>query len=102
MLETLVGAGIPAARVNSVEEALADPQTLAREDVVEHEHPTLGRVRSIRTPLRLAQGDERLERSPERGPFRGEHTEDVLAELCGYTTEHLGELAERGVFGDIR
>ena len=101
-LETLVGAGIPAARVNSVEEALEDPQTLAREDVVEHEHPTLGRVRSIRTPLRLAQGDERLERSPERGPFRGEHTEDVLAELCGYTTEHLGDLAERGVFGDIR
>ena len=100
-LETLVGAGIPAARVNSVEEALEDPQTLAREDVVEHEHPTLGRVRSIRTPLRLSEGDERLEREPVRGPFRGEHTGDVLAELCGYTPERLGDLAERGVFGDV-
>ena len=54
-LETLVAAGVPASRVNTVEEALADPQTVAREDIVEHDHPTLGRVRSIRTPLRLAE-----------------------------------------------
>ncbi len=99
-LGLLVGAGIPAARVNSVEEALQDPQTLARGDVVEHEHPTLGRVRSIRTPLRLSAGAERLEREPVRGPFRGEHTEQVLVELCGYAPERVRELAERGVFGD--
>ena len=54
-VEALVEAGVPASRVNSVEEALADPQTLAREDVVAHDHPALGRVRSIRTPLRIAQ-----------------------------------------------
>ena len=41
-VEALVAAGVPASRVNTVEEALADPQTLAREDVVEHDHPTLG------------------------------------------------------------
>ncbi len=99
-LELLVGAGIPAARVNSVEEALEDPQTLARGDVVEHEHPMLGRVRSIRTPLRLSEGAERLEREPVRGPFRGEHTEQVLVELCGYAPGRVRELADRGVFGE--
>jgi len=98
-LDLLVGAGIPAAPVNSVEEALEDPQTLAREDIVEHDHPTLGRVRSIRTPLRLSAGDESLERVPERGPFRGEHTEEVLRALCGYDPERLRELAAAGVFG---
>jgi crotonobetainyl-CoA:carnitine CoA-transferase CaiB-like acyl-CoA transferase len=99
-LEALVAAGIPASRVNSVEEALVDPQTLAREDVVEHDHPTLGRVRSIRTPLRLADGAETLEREPRRGPFRGEHTREVLVELCGYAPERVDELAAAGVFGD--
>ncbi len=98
-IEALVAAGIPAARVNSVEEALEDPQTVARDDIVEHDHPTLGRVRSIRTPLRLADGDESLERPSERGPFRGEHTEQVLRDICGYGPERLRELAGAGVFG---
>ncbi len=99
-IEALVGAGVPASRVNTVEEALADPQTIAREDVVEHDHPALGRVRSIRTPLRLADGQASLERRSERGPFRGEHTEHVLVELCGYSPDRVRELAEAGAFGD--
>lgn len=94
-LELLVPAGVPAAKVNTVLEALEDPQTLARGDVVEHEHPVLGRVRSIRTPLRLTEG----ERPPSRGPFRGEHTEQVLVELCGYTPERVRALRAAGVFG---
>ena len=100
-IDALVSAGVPASRVNTVEEALVDRQTIAREDIVEHDHPTLGRVRSIRTPLRLADGAERLEHTPARAPFRGEHTEHVLVELCGYTPERVGELAQAGVFGDV-
>ncbi|HLE98874.1 MAG TPA: CoA transferase [Gaiellaceae bacterium] len=98
-VEELVGAGVPASRVNTVEEALADPQTVAREAIVEHEHPVLGTVRSIRTPLRLADGETRLEREPARGPHRGEHTAEVLERLCGYTPDQLTDLAEAGVFG---
>jgi crotonobetainyl-CoA:carnitine CoA-transferase CaiB-like acyl-CoA transferase len=95
----LVAAGVPASRINTVEEALADPQTTARESIVEHDHPELGRVRSIRTPLRLVDGGTSLERRAERGPFRGEHTESVLVELCGYTRERVRELEAAGVFG---
>jgi crotonobetainyl-CoA:carnitine CoA-transferase CaiB-like acyl-CoA transferase len=99
-VEALVAAGVPASRINTVEEALADPQTTARGSIVEHDHPVLGRVRSIRTPLRLAEGETSLERTPSRGPFRGEHTEAVLAELCGYTPERVRELDTAGVFGE--
>ena len=94
-------AGIPAAKVNTVLEALAEPQTEARGDVVEHEHPTLGTVRTIRTALRLEADGESLERPPARGPFRGEHTDGVLAELCGYPPERLGALRAAGVFGEV-
>src|SRR5262249_25420234 len=96
-LALLVPAGIPAAKVNTVPEALDDPQTVARGAVVEHEHPTLGTVRTMRTALRVAEG----ERPPARGPFRGEHTETVLAGLCGYPAERIAELADAGVFGNV-
>jgi crotonobetainyl-CoA:carnitine CoA-transferase CaiB-like acyl-CoA transferase len=94
-LQTLGAAGVPCARVNSVDEALEDPQTHAREAVVGYEHPALGSVRMPRTPLRLTAG----ERPPERAPFRGEHTEEVLGEVCGYSRERVRELAAAGVFG---
>jgi crotonobetainyl-CoA:carnitine CoA-transferase CaiB-like acyl-CoA transferase len=100
-LDLLVPAGVPAAKVNTVLEALAEPQTKARGDIVEHEHPVLGTVRSIRTALRLEADGEPLERPSARGPFRGEHTEEVLAELCGYSPERIRELAEAGVFGEV-
>jgi len=98
-VDAFVGAGVPASRINTVEEALSDSQTVARGTVVEHEHPALGTVRSIRTPLRLAGDDGSLERMPERGPRRGEHTTEVLQELCGYDVERIEELRDAGVFG---
>jgi crotonobetainyl-CoA:carnitine CoA-transferase CaiB-like acyl-CoA transferase len=56
-------------------------------------------VRSIRTPLRLSEGEELLERAPVRGPRRGEHTAEVLAGLCGYDAAEIERLAGEGVFG---
>jgi crotonobetainyl-CoA:carnitine CoA-transferase CaiB-like acyl-CoA transferase len=96
-LDVLGAAGIPVARVNTVERALGEPQALARESVVEYEHPALGQVRTVATPLRLSGGG----RPANRGPFRGEHTEQVLVELCGYARERVRELAAAGVFGDL-
>jgi crotonobetainyl-CoA:carnitine CoA-transferase CaiB-like acyl-CoA transferase len=94
-LAILAGAGVPSAAVNEVEQAFEDPQVAARHAVVETEHPTLGTVRQVASPLRL--GDD----APlGRAPFRGEHTEAVLADVCGYTDERLGELAAAGVFGE--
>jgi formyl-CoA transferase len=100
-LDLLVPGGVPAARVNTVLEALAEPQVEARGDVVEHDHPVLGTVRSIRTPLRLEADGESLERPAARGPFRGEHTKQVLAEVCGYSRERIRALADAGVFGEV-
>jgi crotonobetainyl-CoA:carnitine CoA-transferase CaiB-like acyl-CoA transferase len=96
-LELLAEAGVPSSAVNDVESALRDPQVEAREAVVEHDHSTLGRVRTIRSPIRLSCD----ERPPSRGPFRGEHTEQVLVEVCGYSRERVRELAEAGAFGDV-
>ena len=94
-LELLGAAGVPVGRVNDVAEALADPQTLAREAIVEIDHPTLGPVRQIASPLRLSGPAS----PPARGPRRGEHTEQVMAEICGYDTARIAQLRAKGAFG---
>ena len=54
-----------------------------------------GTVRQVASPLRLS-GPE----PPARpAPARGEHTEQVLVEVCGYEPERIRALAESGVFG---
>jgi crotonobetainyl-CoA:carnitine CoA-transferase CaiB-like acyl-CoA transferase len=95
-LERLRAAGVPAGPVNEVEAALEDLQAQARGAVVEIEHPRFGTVRELRSPLRL--GDE--DTPSRRAPFRGEHTEEVLLGVCGYSSERVEELARVGVFGD--
>ncbi len=94
-LEQLAAYGVPSGAVNDVQAALADPQAAARDDVVTYEHPTLGVVRGPASPFRLSSGTT----APERGPLLGEHTHDVLRDLCGYGEERLRELAAAGVFG---
>jgi crotonobetainyl-CoA:carnitine CoA-transferase CaiB-like acyl-CoA transferase len=94
-LTIFAAADVPSAPVNDVATALEDPQARAREDVVEFEHPDLGTVRQVASPLRLSGA----ERPPGRAPFRGEQTEEVLVELCGYELERVRELAAAGVFG---
>ena len=98
-LQDLSRAGVPCAPVYEVDEALRDPHVQARGDIVEIEHPHLGPVRQVASPLRVAldaDGPPPL----ERAPFRGEHTDEVLAELCGYRPEQLARLRDAGAFGE--
>jgi crotonobetainyl-CoA:carnitine CoA-transferase CaiB-like acyl-CoA transferase len=96
-LAIFAAAGVPSAPVNDVMAALDDPQARARGDIVELEHPYLGTVREVASPLRLSGAEPPF----RRAPFRGEQTEQVLVELCGYTPERVRELAAAGVFGDV-
>ena len=76
-------AGIPAAKINGVAEALNDIQAKARGLVVQLEHPILGIVKSIANPMRLSDTPVTYRLAP---PFLGEHTKQILQDL-GYTTE---------------
>jgi crotonobetainyl-CoA:carnitine CoA-transferase CaiB-like acyl-CoA transferase len=90
-LATLAAAGVPSSPVNDVEAALADAR------IVEYEHPRLGTVRQVASPLRLSGSEPPVRPAPERGA----DTERVLVELCGYEPAHVRELAAAGVFGEI-
>ncbi|MCB0292102.1 MAG: CoA transferase, partial [Calditrichaeota bacterium] len=92
-LEKLQEAGIPAGPINTPEQALAEAQVLARGLVVELEHPLLGTIRSLGSPMKLS-GTPVSYRLPP--PLLGEHTGEILQEL-GYDENAVAELRGRGV-----
>ena len=57
----------PAGPVNDMAGAVGDPQTLARDLIAETEHPVLGTVRQIRSPLRVDGRLTELRPAPEAG-----------------------------------
>jgi crotonobetainyl-CoA:carnitine CoA-transferase CaiB-like acyl-CoA transferase len=77
-LEKFARAGIPAAPINGVPEALRDAQALARGLIVQIEHPALREVRSIANPVRFSDMPVSYRLPP---PMLGEHTAEILRGL---------------------
>lgn len=86
---------VPCAPVNDVRQALADPQVLARDMIVEVEHPDFGPLREVRSPVRT-EGEIR---HPARAPRLGEHTDQILREILSYSDGTIARLRETGVIG---
>lgn len=86
---------VPCAPVNDVRQALADPQVLARDMIVEVEHPDFGPLREVRSPVRT-EGEIR---HPARAPRLGEHTDQILREILSYSDGTIARLRATGVIG---
>ena len=86
---------VPCAPVNDVRQALADPQVLARDMIVEVEHPEFGTLREVRSPVRT-EGEIRR---PRRAPRLGEHTDPILRDVLGYSASTIARLRSAGVIG---
>jgi crotonobetainyl-CoA:carnitine CoA-transferase CaiB-like acyl-CoA transferase len=81
--------GVPCGRVRSIDEALDDPQVLARDMLLSMSHEALGQVSVIGNPLKLSGAPPSYRLPP---PALGEHTTEVLESL-GYTPEDMARLA---------
>jgi crotonobetainyl-CoA:carnitine CoA-transferase CaiB-like acyl-CoA transferase len=75
---------IPCGPINDYAQVFADPQVLARGMVVETDHPTLGHIRTLGSPIKLSATPADPTR---RAPRLGEHTDEVLAEAGFGPTE---------------
>ncbi len=94
-LDAMRAASIPCAPINTVPQALADEQTLAREMVVSTEHPVFGTVRQVASPVKVGEASVQ----PRRAPERGEHTGNLLQDLLGYSDAHIARIHDAGAFG---
>jgi succinate---hydroxymethylglutarate CoA-transferase len=93
-LAKLKAAGVPCGRINSVAEALADPQTEARQMIETVEHPTIGDLKLVGPPYKFS-GTPASVRSPP--PTLGEHTEEILREELGLDAAAIVALREQKV-----
>jgi CoA:oxalate CoA-transferase len=84
---------IPCAPVNSLSQALSDEQVLHRNMVVDLEHPDGSKTKGPGNPIKLSRTNDEMF-TP--APMLGQHTEEVLKELLGYSSETIAQLKEQG------
>ena len=91
-LRRLEEAGVPAGPVMDVNQMHADPQTLAREMIVETTHPKAGQVRAIGLPIKFSDTPGGLRRA---APVLGQHTREVLRDH-GFSDTQIDQMAALG------
>jgi len=99
VVAALERAGIPAAPLWNVAQALASPQALEREVLRPVDDPRLPGLRLPTQPVQFVHAAPNL---AQPAPSLGQHTESVLRDLLGCTERRLAELRAAGAFGDAR
>jgi crotonobetainyl-CoA:carnitine CoA-transferase CaiB-like acyl-CoA transferase len=92
-LERLRAAEVPAAPVNNLDGAFAEPPVAEREMIVEYDHPDIGKVRLPGNPIKMSG----IPATPSRpAPRLGEHTDAVLRELLSLSADRIAGLRRQG------
>jgi len=93
LLKLLEAADVPATPVNTVAQVMTDPQTLERGIIQRAQHPRLGEIPVVGTPLTFSRMTPGVRQA---APVKGEHTGAILAE-CGYSAARIQELRDNKV-----
>ena len=85
---------VPVGAINNIAQALAEPQTRAREMLVPLDHPLNPAFSMVGSPIKLSGSPVQYQRPP---PMLGQDTDAVLREHLGLSEAELAELKEQGV-----
>ncbi len=91
--DRLTGVGVPFGKVATIPEVVDSPQITARDMMVDVKHPTLGSLRLPGQPIKLSATPGRVRMPP---PIVGEHTETILHERLGLSTDQIADLRRDG------
>jgi crotonobetainyl-CoA:carnitine CoA-transferase CaiB-like acyl-CoA transferase len=97
-LGALEDVGVPCGPVNDMLQALADPQTIAREMVVEVGHSTLGSVKTVGLPIKFSATPGKVRTG---APLYGEHTDAILS-AYGFGADEIAALEVEGAVAATR
>ncbi|MBB6218146.1 CoA:oxalate CoA-transferase [Anaerosolibacter carboniphilus] len=88
-------AGVPNGPINTIDKVMEDPQVLARDMIIEVDHPVAGHLKMAGVPIKMSetQGIVRT-----HAPLLGQHTEEILKELLGMSTEEIDALKKENIF----
>ena len=93
VVEKLLGADIPVAPIYQIDEAVEDPQIKARGMVIEFEHPRAGKLKQPNFPLKFSKTLVHV----KPAPVLGQHNDEILRDLLGYSDEEIAELRQEEV-----
>jgi formyl-CoA transferase/CoA:oxalate CoA-transferase len=92
LFKALLKAGIPAAPINSIEEAANSPQIKAREMLFTLDSP-YGKIPMTGTPFKMSRTPGKISKAP---PLLGEDTESILASI-GYNPDQIADMLSKGI-----
>jgi formyl-CoA transferase/CoA:oxalate CoA-transferase len=90
----LLANDIPVGAINNLAQVVEHPQVKARGTLVTLNHPRLGEVRMVGTPVRLSATPASMRAA---APELGQHTDQVLRDLLGLSPEEIAALSATGV-----
>ncbi|WP_426110701.1 CaiB/BaiF CoA transferase family protein [Massilia sp. PWRC2] len=90
----LEAVGVPCGPINDIDDVFENEQVRARGIAVELPHPTAGKVKLVRNPMKLSATPVGAGTAP---PLLGQHTDEVLREVLGRSAEQIAALRGRGV-----
>lgn len=93
-LSALEAAGIPCGPINTLDQVFSMPQVEAREMLIHMQHAEIGDLKLVGSPLKFSETPVDYKLAP---PRLGEHTEEVLKKLLGYSSEQVMNLRRRRV-----
>lgn len=91
----LAAEGVPATRVNNIEQVIAEPQVRDRQMIMRVDHPTAGPISMAGLPIKFSDSPGSVRSS---SPLLGGHTEAILME-AGYSQAEIDSMKARGIVG---
>jgi crotonobetainyl-CoA:carnitine CoA-transferase CaiB-like acyl-CoA transferase len=92
-LADLIKAGLPCGPINSIPQVFDHPQAQARNMTQEIEHASAGTVKLTGFPYKFSNTPAEIQKPP---PMLGQHTDEVLTSLLGYSSESVSYLRNNG------
>ncbi len=91
-MDILNGHDIPCGPILSMKEIAEDQSLRATGTVVEVDHPTRGKYLTVGNPIKMSDSPSEVTRSP----LLGEHTEEILSLVLGYSAEEIAAINASG------
>jgi formyl-CoA transferase len=93
-IDLLEARGVPCGPINDVGEVFDNPQVQARGVAIELAHPAAGKVKLVRSPMKMSATPATSDKAP---PLLGQHTDEVLHEVLGKSSDEIAALRAKGV-----